>query len=140
MIKICKITKVLVRGIQLGAVSTDQQVHTPSEEGVMVCRSLGHQTELRIRWVRKPEDGKDHLVGMTKLIDTAIKHQAPEIVHGRTPNCLPKIKKNFFFPPLNIAGTGLEGSLLEGDLTWASSCNGLICLEKPNLYPGWEGA
>ncbi|GFY85663.1 hypothetical protein Acr_04g0004010 [Actinidia rufa] len=71
-IRIHKIVIVLVRDIQLGAVSTDHQVFILGKEGVMVCQSLGHLAELRIRWARKPRDVDDHLAGMTKLTGAAI--------------------------------------------------------------------
>ena len=47
-IKICRITIVLVKDIQPGAVNTDQQVHTLEEEGVLVCRSLNHLAKLML--------------------------------------------------------------------------------------------
>ncbi|GFS36114.1 hypothetical protein Acr_00g0044140 [Actinidia rufa] len=75
VIRIRRIAIVLVRDIQLGAVSSDQQVHTPGEEGVLVCWNLDHLAELKIRWVRKLRDGEDHLAGMTKLIGIAISQQ-----------------------------------------------------------------
>ncbi|GFZ02317.1 hypothetical protein Acr_15g0009250 [Actinidia rufa] len=62
----------LVRDIQLGALSTSQQVRTPSEEGVSVCRSLGHLAKLKIQWARKLGDGEDHLIEMTELTSVAI--------------------------------------------------------------------
>ena len=42
------IIMVLVKDIQPGAISIGQQVCTPDEEGVLMCQSLGHLTELRI--------------------------------------------------------------------------------------------
>ena len=69
--RIHKITILLVRDIQLGAVSTDQQVRIPGEEGVLVRQSLGHLAELRIQWARKQGDREDYLARMTKLTGTA---------------------------------------------------------------------
>ncbi|GFZ08936.1 hypothetical protein Acr_20g0007440 [Actinidia rufa] len=71
-IRICIIAIVLVRDIQLGVVSTDQQVCNPGEEGVMVCQSHGHITKLRIRRARKLERGEDHLTKMIELIGVMI--------------------------------------------------------------------
>ena len=71
-IKICRIAIMLVRDIQPGAISTNQQVCTLGEEGVLVCWSLCHLAELRIRWARKLGDGEDHLIGMTELTSAAI--------------------------------------------------------------------
>ena len=43
-----QVTRILKRDIQLGAVSISQQVCTLDDEGVLVCRSLGHLAELKI--------------------------------------------------------------------------------------------
>ena len=72
-IKICRIAIVLVKDIQIGVVNTDQQVCTPNEEGVLVCRSLNHLDELKIQWMRKPGDGEDHFTEMTEYTSTALK-------------------------------------------------------------------
>ena len=43
-----QVTRIRKRDIQLGAVSISQQVCTLDDEGVLVCRSLGHLAELKI--------------------------------------------------------------------------------------------
>ena len=46
---ICRIVRVLVRDIQLGAVNTNLRVYTPDEEGVLIYLNLDHLVELKTR-------------------------------------------------------------------------------------------
>ncbi|GFY94118.1 hypothetical protein Acr_09g0005640 [Actinidia rufa] len=61
----------MVRGIQSGVGSTDQQACTPGEEGVLSYQSLRHLAELRTRLAMRPRDVGDHLTEMIELMGVA---------------------------------------------------------------------